>query len=78
MKIVTQCATSQYNEEGEAVSYWCSKRENWITHKKFKEFHPFEIEFSQPYKSKKEFQRLNPKWQVEYDNLKSLMSFKQN
>lgn len=67
MMITSQCTTNQWNEKGEAVSYWCEKRKNWITHKRFREFHPFTTEFVQPYKSKEEFQKLNPKWQTEYN-----------
>ena len=65
MMITSQCATNQWNEKGEAVSYWCDKRGVWITHKKFRKFYPFTTDFCQPYKDKTEHQELNPRWQQE-------------
>ena len=65
MMIISQGATAQYNERGEEVSYWCYKRGDWITHKRYEQFYPFTTELPQPYKNKQHHQESNPKWQNE-------------
>ena len=65
-----QDAHSQYNRLGVAVSYWCTKRKAWITHKAYREYYPFQnMGFTQPYLSKEHYQKENPKWDKEYKTI---------
>ena len=64
--IISQDALNQFNALGDAVSYWCEKRKNWITHKAYRDYWPFYSGFAQPYLSKEHYQKENPKWDKEY------------
>ena len=68
MKIVSQGAYYQYNENSQEVSKWNEERGAWITLPEFRKYHPFDIannNYSQPYVDEEQHDIYEPNWREE-------------